>query len=89
MKRVLLPDKERLHSTEVLVDSVDGDSVHLRNLLGEPHFLVLPKYMVPAAKRVGADLLEFVSPENADVVSGRKYFERETKGAKNSAEPVG
>ena len=32
--------------------------------------------MVPAAKRVGADLLEFVALENADVVSGGTYFKR-------------
>ena len=30
----------------------------------------LRKYIVPAAKRVGADLLEFAVPEVADVVSG-------------------
>ena len=32
----------------------------------------LRKYIVPAAKRVGADLLEFAVPEEADVVSGTK-----------------
>ena len=32
------------------------------------------KYLVPAAKRVGADLLEFTVPEVADVVSGNKNF---------------
>ena len=30
------------------------------------------KNIVPAAKRVGTDLLEFAEPEVADVVSGRK-----------------
>ena len=34
-----------------------------------PH---LRKYFVPAAKRVGADLLEFAVPEISGVVSGRK-----------------
>ena len=32
------------------------------------------KYIVPAAKRVVADLWEFSVPETADVVSGRKNF---------------
>ena len=32
------------------------------------------KHIVPAAKRVGADLLEFALPEVADVVSGKKNF---------------
>ena len=32
------------------------------------------KYIVQAAKRVGAELLEFVVPEIAEVVSGRKNF---------------
>ena len=34
----------------------------------------LSKYMLPASKRVGADLLEFAAPEIAEVVSGRKKF---------------
>ena len=34
----------------------------------------LHKDIVPAAKRVGADLLEFAVPEIAEVVSGRKNF---------------
>ena len=34
----------------------------------------LRKYIVPAAKRLGADLLEFAVPEIAEVVSGRKNF---------------
>ena len=34
--------------------------------------LFLRKYIVPAAKRVGADLLEFAVPEVTDVVSGKK-----------------
>ena len=34
----------------------------------------LRKYIVPAAKRVGADLLEFAAPETAEVLSGRKSF---------------
>ena len=38
--------------------------------------------IVPAAKRVGANLLEFVVPEIAEVVSGRKNI-------KTAAESVG
>ena len=39
----------------------------------------LRKYIVPAAKRVGADLLEFALPEIAEVVSGRKKFKTAAK----------
>ena len=35
---------------------------------------ILRKYIVPAAKHVGADLLEFAVPEVVDVVSGKKIF---------------
>ena len=37
------------------------------------------KYFVPAAKRVGADLLQFAAPEYAEVVSGRKKFKTAAK----------
>ena len=37
------------------------------------------KYNVPAAKRVGADLLEFAVPEIAEVVSGTKNFKTAAK----------
>ena len=37
------------------------------------------KYIVPATKRVGADLLEFAVPETAEVVSGRKIFKTAAK----------
>ena len=39
----------------------------------------LRKYIVPAAKRVGADLLEFAVPEIAQVVSGRKNIKSAAK----------
>ena len=48
--------------------------MHLQKLLGELQFHFLSKYIVPAAKRVGADLLEFAVPEIAEVVSGRNIF---------------
>ena len=37
------------------------------------------KYNVPAAKRIGGDLLEFAVPEIAQVVSGRKNFKTAAK----------
>ena len=61
----------------MLVNNVDGDSVHLNKLLGELQFL--RKYIIPAAKRVGAELLEFAVPEIAEVVSGRKNFKTAAK----------
>ena len=39
----------------------------------------LRKYIVPAAKRVVADLLESAVPEIAEVVSGRKKFKTDEK----------
>ena len=39
----------------------------------------LRKYIVPAAKRVGADLLEFAAPEIGEVNSGRKPFKSAAK----------
>ena len=37
------------------------------------------KYIIPAAKRVGADLLEFAVPEIAEVVIGRNNFKTAAK----------
>ena len=51
----------------------------LAQVLGKTAILDLRKYIVPAAKRVGADLLEFAVPEVADVVSGRKNFKTAAK----------
>ena len=42
----------------------------LARLIGRTEIPFLRKYIVPAAKRVGADLLEFAAPEIAEVVSG-------------------
>ena len=44
----------------------------LAQVIGRTAFPFLRKDIVPAAKRVGADLLKFASPEIAEVVSGRK-----------------
>ena len=48
-------------------------------VVGRTAILFLRKYIVPAAKRVGADLLEFAVPEVADVVSGKKNFKTDAK----------
>ena len=54
----------------------------LAQVIGRTAIPILRKYVVPAAKRVGADLLEFAVPEIADVVSGRK-------NSKTAAKSVG
>ena len=51
----------------------------LAQIIGRTAILFLRKNIVPAAKRVGADLLEFAVPEVADVVSGKKNFKTEAK----------
>ena len=54
-------------------DSVEEVLVLLHKLLGELHPFI-KKYIVPAAKKIGADLLEIAAPEIGEVVSGRKNF---------------
>ena len=51
----------------------------LAQVIGRTAFPFSRKYIVPAAKRVGADLLEFEVPEIAEVVHGRKNFKTATK----------
>ena len=51
----------------------------LAQVIGKTAIPFLRKYIVPAAKRVGADLLEFAVPEIAEVVSGRKNFKTAAK----------
>ena len=51
----------------------------LAQVIGRTAIPVLQKYIVPAAKQVGADLLEFAVPEIAEVVSGRKNFKTAAK----------
>ena len=48
-------------------------------VIGRTAFPFLKKYIVPAAKRVGADLLEFAVPEVADIVSGKKNVKTAAK----------
>ena len=47
--------------------------------IGRTAILFLRKYIVPAAKGVGADFFEFAVPEIAEVVSVRKYIETAAK----------
>ena len=49
----------------------------LLQVIGRTAIPLLKKYIVPAAKRVGADL--FAVPEAADVVSGKKNFKTAAK----------
>ena len=51
----------------------------LAQVVGKTAIAFLRKYIVPAAERVVADLVEFAAPEFADVVSGRKSFNTATK----------
>ena len=51
----------------------------LAQVIGRTAIPFLPKYIVPAAKRVSADLLEFAVPEIAEVVSGRKIIKTAAK----------
>ena len=51
----------------------------LPQVIGRTAIPFLRKYIVPAAKRAGADLLEFAVPEIAEVVSGRKNFKTNAK----------
>ena len=55
----------------------------LSQVIGRTAIPYLRKYIVPAAKRVGADLLEFAVPEIAEVVSGRNNFKRAAKSVGN------
>ena len=51
----------------------------LAQVIGRTAISSLRKYIVPAAKRVGAELLEFAVPEVADVVSEKKIFKTAAK----------
>ena len=51
----------------------------LAQVIGRTANPFLRKFVVPAAKRVVADLLEFAVPEIAEVVSGRKKFKTAAK----------
>ena len=48
----------------------------LAQTLGRTAIPFIKKYIVPAAKRIGADLFEIAAPEIGEVVSGRKKLKR-------------
>ena len=47
--------------------------------IGRTAILFLKKCVVPAARRIGADMLGFAVPEIADVVSGKQNFKATAK----------
>ena len=51
----------------------------LAQVIGRTAIPFLRKYVVPAAKRIGADMLEFAVPEIAEVVSSGKNFKTAAK----------
>ena len=51
----------------------------LAQVIGRTAVPFLRKYVVPAAKRIGADMLEFAVPEIGEVISGRKSFKTAAK----------
>ena len=51
----------------------------LAQVIGRTAIPFLRRYVVPAAKRIGADMLEFAVPEIGEVISGRKSLKTATK----------
>ena len=51
----------------------------LAQVIGRSAIPFFRKYVVPAAKRVVADMLEFAVPEIGEVFSGRKSFKTAAK----------
>ena len=51
----------------------------LAQVIGRTAIPFLRKYIVPAAKRIGADILEFAAPEIGEVISGRNPFKSAAK----------
>ena len=51
-------------------------------IIGRTAIRFLRKYVVPAARRVGADLLESTAPEIAEFVSGRKIIKTAAKSVR-------
>ena len=50
--------------------------------LGRTAILFIKKYIIPAAKTIGANLFEFAAPEIGEVVSGRKKTQNICKTCK-------
>ena len=51
----------------------------LAQVIGRTAFPFLRKYVVPVAKRIGSDMLEFAAPEIGEVISCRKSFKSAAK----------
>ena len=51
----------------------------LAQVIGRTAFPFLRKHVVPEAKRIGADMLEFAAPEIGVVKSGRNSFKTAAK----------
>ena len=51
----------------------------LAQVSGRTAIPFLRKYIVPAAKRISADMLQFAAPEFRDVINGRKSFKSAAK----------
>ena len=51
----------------------------LAQVIGRTVISFLRQYVVPAAKSIGADMLEFAVPEIGEVISGRKSFKTAAK----------
>ena len=51
----------------------------LVQVIGRTAIPFLRKYVVPAAKRIGSDMLGFAAPEIGEVFSGRKSFKTAAK----------
>ena len=63
----------------------------LAQVIGRTAIPFLRKYVVPAAKRIGADMLEFAVPEIGEVISGIKSFKTAAKsvGKENLRKQLG
>ena len=51
----------------------------LSQVIGRTAIPLLRKYVVPAAKRISADMLDFAAPDIGEVFSGRKSFKSGAK----------
>ena len=51
----------------------------LAQVIGRTAIPLLRKYVVPAAKCIGADVLEFNAPEIGEIISGRKSLKSAAK----------
>ena len=52
---------------------------HFAQVIGRTAIPFLKKYVVPAARRIGADMLGFAVPEIEDCVSGKQNFKAAAK----------